>query len=89
MDRETHEHHGENRSAKEFQVGAASEEVYEASEDSRHSMEDSEHDFESVGARPIHAALQLLSTPSTSAVLDRHDAAAPRAEPPLNDSHKA
>lgn len=87
MDRETREHHGENRSAKELQIGAASEEVHEPSEDSSHGMDDAENDLESVGARPLNAALEFLSTTSTRGVLNRDDAAAPRAQPPLTDNH--
>ena len=87
VDRETREHHREHRSGEELQVGAASEEVQEASGNSRDSMDDAEHNFESVGARPLNAATELLSTPSTRAVLDRDDAAAPWAEPPLTEIH--
>jgi len=50
-------------------------------------MDDAEHNLESVGARPLNAATELLATPSTRAVLDRDDAAAPWAEPPLTGIH--
>jgi len=46
-------------------------------------MDDAEHDLESVRARVLNAASEFLSTASTRGVLDRDDAAAAWAEPPL------
>src|SRR5439155_2567200 len=85
--RETDADDGEDRSANEFQVGATSEDVHEGGEDCRHRMDDAEDDLESIGARTLDATLELQSTPSTAAFLDRDDAAAPRTESPRADIH--
>jgi len=87
VDRETREQHRENRSGKELQIGAATEEVQEPNDDSSHSMDDAEDDLESVGARPLNAASEFLTTASARDVLDCDDAAAPWAEPSLTDNH--
>jgi len=50
-------------------------------------MDDAEDDLESVGARPLNAASEFLTTASARDVLDRDDAAAPWAEPSLIDNH--
>src|SRR5438093_1289330 len=77
----------ENRPSEELQVGAAGVKGQEDDKGSGHGMDDAEHDLESVRARVLNAASEFLSTASTRGVLDRDDAAAAWAEPPLTDNH--
>ena len=87
VDGETDGDDHEDHPSEELQVGAAGVKGQEDDKDSGHGMDDAEHDLESVGTRPLNAASEFLSTASTRGVLDRDDAAAAWAEPPLTDNH--